>query len=198
MTCTTPDCGNPTDLYLCRDCILELDDITRNQAPFLIENLDPVKQATKVTRKPGSEGGGGGKSGSKPAMNLDAHQLREWLSMLPESAHAHATNSPEAGRTVAMARIWVHNAERLVYGEEPKPASDGEEILRRLKEKGAKPMRTGDIVKWLREHAKISINKKHIYNWAERDYITRQNPGVKEHPTYDPVDVYTAYVRHAD
>lgn len=114
--CTCPDCHRLTSLYLCTDCIVDLDDLVK-EAWVLAPLLDgPIKQ-TSVTRAPGA-GGGGGVAGSKPPLSLDALLLQAWLRQLPFSAYSEAMENPEAGRTLFMARLWVKQAADLVWGPE--------------------------------------------------------------------------------
>lgn len=117
-SCTTEDCRRETTLYLCTDCIIELDALLEDVSP-LVRFLDGPIARTSVTRNPGS-GGGGGHPGSKPAINLDALLLKAWLCQLPDRAHAEAMDNPDAGRTLYMARIWVKQARDLVWGPEDK------------------------------------------------------------------------------
>lgn len=117
-TCTGPDCLKTTTLYLCTDCIVELDGLLED-VPVLVLLLDGPIARTSVTRNPGS-GGGGGVAGSKPAINLDALLLRAWLCRLPDRAHAEAMDNPDAGQTLYMARIWVGQGRDLVWGPEDK------------------------------------------------------------------------------
>lgn len=118
MSCTTPDCYRDTSLYLCTDCIIELDALLQD-VPALISFLDGPIAMTSVTRNPGS-GGGGGHPGSKPAINLDALLLKAWLCQLPARAHGAAMDNPKAGEHLYMARIWVKQARDLVWGPEDK------------------------------------------------------------------------------
>ncbi|MDI2019714.1 hypothetical protein [Paenarthrobacter nicotinovorans] len=117
-TCTAEDCNRPTSLYLCTDCILELDSLLADVDPIL-SLIDGAIEQTSVTRSPGASGGGG-HAKSKPAMNVDAWLLRSWLHQLPARAHATAMDNPKAGEILYMARIWVQQGRDLVWGPEDK------------------------------------------------------------------------------
>jgi hypothetical protein len=117
-TCTTLDCFRETTLYLCTECIVELDGLLQDVGT-LVRLLDGPIARTSVTKNPGA-GGGGGHAGSKPAINLDALLLKAWLCQLPARAHAEAMDNPDAGRTLYMARIWVPQGRDLVWGPEDK------------------------------------------------------------------------------
>jgi len=118
-TCTTPDCYRVTSLYLCTDCIIELDSLLADVGP-LLQFIGGAIDQTAVTRSPGASGGGGGHAKSQPAMNVDAYLLRAWLHQLPERAHATAMDNPKAGEILFMARDWVQRARDLVWGPEDK------------------------------------------------------------------------------
>ena len=114
--CTTENCGRLTTLFLCTACIVELDGLLED-VPALIPLLAGARAGTAVVRKAGS-GGGGGVTGSKPPGSLDAMMLQAWLAQLPERAYTLASDNPEAGRWLHMARIWVPQARSLVWGPE--------------------------------------------------------------------------------
>lgn len=116
-TCGTEDCSRVTSLYLCTDCIIELDDLLED-IPVLVKFLRGPLHKTSVTRPPG--GGGGGVAGSTPPISIDALLLREWLWQLPNRAHATAMDDPNAGQVMFMARLWVNQARDLVWGPEDK------------------------------------------------------------------------------
>ncbi|WP_343317761.1 hypothetical protein AAFM46_10940 [Arthrobacter sp. TMP15] len=115
-TCTTPDCHRITSLYLCTDCIIELDDLLKDVDVLRVYLVGPLRR-TSVTRAPGA-GGAGGVAGSTPSISLDALLLQAWLGQLPARAHAEAMENPEAGQTLFMARLWVGQARDLVWGPE--------------------------------------------------------------------------------
>ena len=93
--CTAPDCYRETTLFLCTDCIVELDALLQD-VPALLSMIDGAIEQTAVTRNPGS-GGSSNPAGSKPAANLDAMMLKVWLGQLPERAHTVAADNPKAG-----------------------------------------------------------------------------------------------------
>lgn len=116
-TCTTDDCHKPTSLYLCTDCIVELDSLLADVEP-LLQFIGGAIDQTAVTRSPGASGGGGGVAKSSPAMNVDAYLLRAWLHQLPTRAYETAADNPLAGQILFMARDWIPRARDLVWGPE--------------------------------------------------------------------------------
>lgn len=79
---TREQCTNTTELYLCQDHALELEELIQ-EAGFLWACLDPVMQATKSTR-PANQGPGssGAKQWTPPvpdaAVGLDRDGIRAW------------------------------------------------------------------------------------------------------------------------
>lgn len=116
-TCTTDDCHKQTSLYLCTDCIVELDSLLKDRGP-LLKFIGGAIDQTAVTRSPGASGGGGGVAKSRPAMNVDAYLLRAWLHQLPYRAYETASDNPDAGKILFMARDWIPKARDLVWGPE--------------------------------------------------------------------------------
>jgi hypothetical protein len=185
--CTTDDCHKETSLYLCTDCIVELDGLLKD-VPALIEMLAGAREGTSVVRNPGS-GGGGGPSGSKPPGSLDAMLLQGWLSQLPKRAHSEAMDNPEAGRTLYMARIWVDHAKALVYG--PEEHAVNHDALRERVRDIAPPMTTRELLPWLRTNARIAITSMDIRDWARRGKLI---PVEREpQPTYNPHEVLNVW-----
>jgi hypothetical protein len=186
--CTTPDCGRRTTLYLCTECIVELDSLLKD-VPTLCEFMQHVIYRTSVTRNPAA-GGGRSHPKSMPPINLEADHLRDLLKTLPRRAHTEATENPEAGRTLYMARIWVRNARTLVWGPEDPPI-DHAENQRRIKAADLSPMPTRQLVPWLKEKAGIVITSMDIRNWARRGHL--HAVPTQPHPSYHPHEVITAW-----
>ena len=185
--CTTDDCGRLTTLYLCTACIGELDALLED-VPALIPLLAGARAGTAVTKKPGS-GGGGGHAGSKPPGNLDAMMLQTWLQQLPARAYTLATDNPDAGHWLYMARIWVKQARHLVWGAETETI-DHQKNRERIKE-AAPPMPTRTLVPWLRANARITITAMDIRNWVRRGKLVAVDR--QPQPTYHPHEVLNAW-----
>lgn len=189
--CTTEECGRTSELYLCTRCIIELDELLTD-VPFLRVNLDPVLQATKVTKRAGNSGGSGtNNTASRPPTSIDAGLTRQWLAVLPDRAYTEATNNPDAGQTLYMARIWVNNARRLVWGN--KAETVNHEDLKKQVEDIAPAMPTRHLLPFLREKAGISVTGMDIRNWVRRGHL---RPIEREpQPTYLPHEVLAAWNR---
>lgn len=191
MTCTLADCQEESTLYLCEEHRLELADLIVG-VDFLIANLDPHVQATKVTRRPGTNEGGNStnKAGSKPP-TIDTTQLRYWLWELPRNAYNEARNNSQAGHTLFMARIWVPRARNLVYGAEPETIDH--DAIRTQVENIAPPMPTRQLLPWLKENAGIIIKRADINNWRQRGHLhpAQLDPS----PAYRPHDVLDLWHR---
>ncbi|MDN4645374.1 hypothetical protein [Arthrobacter sp. PsM3] len=185
-SCTTPDCRRVTTLYLCTQCIVELDGLL-DDTDDLIRLLAGAREGMAVARKPG--GGGGGHPGSKPPGNLDAMLLQAWLSQLPARAFGEATDNPKAGDILYMARIWVPQARELVWGPEDEiiDHATNRERVRDI----APPMPTRQLLPWLRTNAKIAITSMDIRDWARRGKLRAVD--TEPQPTYHPHEVLSAW-----
>lgn len=185
--CTTEDCHRETSLYLCTDCIVELDALLKD-VPALIDMLDGARTGTAVVRNAGG-GSGGGHPGSRPPGSLDAMMLQTWLNQLPERAHGEAMDNPNAGHTLYMARIWVRHARALVWGPEEETVNHtaNRERIRDI----APPMPTRELLPWLRKNAKIAITSMDIRNWARRGKLKPHS--IHPQPTYHPHEVLNAW-----
>ena len=189
MICNAKDCGELTSgLHLCEEHRAELRDLL-DGVDFLIVNLDPAIQAGKVVKKPGgNEGGNGTRSASsRPPVELDANQIRYMLWELPRDAYIEARDNPDAGRTLFMARIWVTNGRKLVYGSDDDVPTNPQVLQEKLAEEVPAALRIKPLIDWL--HAKHGLNIKAslIRQWDKRGKITRNNQ--TGFPTYDPATV---------
>lgn len=113
MTCTTADCNNPTDQYLCGQCVndlqLWLDKVTETR-----QMLFTTMAKLDNTGPKNSEGGGGGSIGSAMPLREGAMEKRFALAMwegldakiLARDEHAHGF--------LGMLRELIQDAEKLV------------------------------------------------------------------------------------
>ena len=186
--CTTEDCRNWTEQYLCGRCIEDLQ-AWIDQVAFLLPELDVTIAKQDVTRSQNMGGSGGGKPGSASPTNLDASQLKLNLQSVYPNAADYATD-PYAARCAWMIQEWVTKAERVISGPEAE-IIDHAAIQAKLDDHDVKPMPTREIVPWLRDKAQISIKSKDIRNWAQRGKLT---PVEREpQPTYRPQDVLAVW-----
>lgn len=63
-----------------------------------------------------------------------------------------------------------------------------------------KHLQTRRALKWIREHANLSIKSTDVRNWAREGKLTATNPerGKREHPTYNVADILTIHYRHVE
>ena len=185
--CTTEDCSNPTDLYLCGQCVRDLQqwiDKAREYAP----ELDVTIARLDVLRTAGNGGGGGGKAGSAAPLNLDAVQLQMNLRSIHPDAGEYARDERAAG-LAWLIQDWVTKAERLISGPETERV-DHAGIRERVQDI-APAMPTRDLLPWLREKAGVSIKGMDIRNWARRGKIRAVDTAPQ--PTYRPHEVLAAW-----
>lgn len=164
MICTTPDCGRPTETYLCKQCVSDLEKWLE-QIPLLLPELDVTIARLDVTRPGNSETRSTNVAGSAAPANLDALQLKLNLASVTHTAAEYAKEDHAAG-TAWIIQEWCKNAELMISGPE-EPHINHDANKERVKEI-APPMTTRHLIPWLRKNAKIAIVAKDIRNWAAR------------------------------
>lgn len=187
--CTTMDCGNFTDQYICNQCVSDLQawiDKAHKYAPELnvtIAKLDVLRHA-------GSTGGGGGKAGSAAPVNLDAVQLQQNLYSVDRDAKVYALDQFAAGIAWTI-QDWVNKAERIISGPEAEHV-DHEAIRAKVKDV-APAMPTRELLPWLRTNAGITITSQHIRDWVRRGHLAAVSRTPQ--PQYLPHEVLAAWNR---
>jgi len=185
--CTTDDCRNMTSAYLCAQCVSDLQSWIARIPILLVELRVTIARLDNV--RPAGGGGGGSKPGSAAPINLDALQLAENLRTVGKSAKDYAHQEHAAGSAWLIAD-WVTKAELLVSGPEAEHVNH-HAIKTKLAEHDPGPMPTSDVVKWLKDKARIHITSMDIRNWVRRDKLTPIEQG--RYPTYHPYDVLNAW-----
>lgn len=201
-TCLVESCDTPTELYLCMPHAHELEELIQ-EARFLWVNLDPLLQATKNTR-PANQGpavSGGGPKLPVPvdAIDIDPDGVRAWLLTYTRyDSWEVATKHADAGQFYAHCKYMIERARPLVHGPKARQPKSTGYIRAKLKlYDGCERKKSADMRSWFRTHG-IQIKAKDLNNWVMRGKITahRQDPSnKKEHPTYDPTEVYDAYTK---
>ena len=111
--CTTTDCGNFTDLYLCNQCVsdlqLWLDKVTETR-----QMLFTTMAKLDNTGPKNSEGGGGGSTGSAMPLRDGAMDKRHALAIWEGHNAAELANDEYAGGFLGMLRGLIQEAEKLV------------------------------------------------------------------------------------
>lgn len=185
IACTTDDCENPTEAFICNRCTEDLQ-AWLDKIPPLVDDLAVTVARLDKVRK--NTGGNSNKAGSAAPINLDAFEVRWYLQAISPNAKDHAKD-PEAAQIALNVQNAVKLAEQLISGPEPtKPKTDG--IRERLEEQMT-PMTTRELIPYLREKAHIVITSMDIRNWARRGKI---RPITRDpHPTYNAMEVIDAW-----
>lgn len=183
-TCTTTDCGRPTETYLCAQCVTDLDAWIQKANEYAPE-LDVTIAKQDVLRKAGNTGGGGNKAGSAAPVNLDAIQLQQNLySAGSRTAAVYAQDQFAAGIAWTI-QDWVTKAERLISGPEAERVDHA--AIREKVQDIAPAMTTRQLIPWLRDNAGITLKRSDINNWRMRGKL---RPVEREpQPTYLPHEV---------
>ena len=111
--CTTEKCNEPTDLYLCSQCVsdlqLWLDKVTETR-----QMLFTTMAKLDNTGPKNSEGGGGGSTGSAMPLREGAMDVRYALAIWEGHAAKDLARDPHAGGFLGMLRELIQDAEKLV------------------------------------------------------------------------------------
>lgn len=184
--CTAEACNQPTEQYLCNQCVKDLQ-AWIDQIPLMLSELPGVIYRTAQTKPIGAQGSNGGAADLSP-INLDALQLKTHLESVNPDANTYASDEHAAG--IAWLIVdWVQKADQLISGPEPEWV-DHQQIRERI-EGQAPPMPTRKLVPWLRQNAKISLKGKDIRNWAARGKL---HPVTRTpQPTYWPHEVLAVH-----
>lgn len=164
MTCTTPDCETPTETYLCKQCVSDLQ-ARIDSIHFLLPEMDVAIARLDVTRPSNPETKSSNDAGSAAPANLDAIELKARMQTVTNTAAEYALMDHAAGTAWIIAE-WETKAELLISGP-LEPRINHAANKERVKEI-APPMTTRHLVPWLRKNAKIAIMAKDIRNWAAR------------------------------
>lgn len=192
MTCTTSDCNQPTDLYLCNQCVSDLQ-ASIEYAHRLLPDLDVTIARLDVTRPGNPETRTTNVAGSAAPANLDALQLKLNMEAVNQTAAEYAHDPRVAGMAWLLGE-WCKKAELLVSGpEEPRinHAANRERVANI-----APPMTTRQLLPWLRTNARIAITSQQIRHWAQRGHLkpVTRDPS----PTYHPHEVINAWHQRKD
>lgn len=133
MICTTPECNRPTSVYLCGQCVSDLQ-AWIDRVPAMREELFITMAKLDAIAPRNSEGSGGGKTESDLPVNDRAMDMRHAL-MLWEGQDAKSLAKDKyAGGFLAMLQDLLDKAEviidlprqQIVYGPCQAETPDGE------------------------------------------------------------------------
>jgi len=185
--CTTEDCRNMTHVYLCTQCVTDLQ-AWLDRIPVLLIDLRVTIARLDNVRPVGGGGSGGSRPGSAAPINLDALQLAENLKSCASDAKAYAHDDRAAG-LAWLIQDWCRKAELLVSGPEAETINHAD--IRKRVQNIAPPMPTRDLTKWLRDHARIHVTSMDIRNWVRRGKLAAVDR--EPQPTYHPHEVLDAW-----
>ena len=111
--CTTETCNAPTDLYLCGQCVSDLQQWL-DKIPETRQMLFTTMAKLDNTGPKNSEGGGGGSTGSAMPLRDGAMDKRYALAMWEGLGAAELAKDEYAGGFLSMLRELIQEAEKLV------------------------------------------------------------------------------------
>ncbi|QEP06176.1 hypothetical protein [Glutamicibacter sp. ZJUTW] len=193
--CTTPDCGQDATLYICNQCINDLQAWLSKCAEILPELDDTIARLDNV-RVSNNEGGNGSRSaGSSAPLNLDAMQLKINLASLTQTAEHYAKDQHAAGIAWTI-QDWYTKAELLISGPEEDAPSEISILQARekLDSQFPEPLPPRDCATWLRENAGIKIAGRTINDWHHRGKIRKHPGSTPKRPLYSAKEVLAVHM----
>ena len=213
MTCTTERCNNPTDQYLCGQCVndlqLWLDKVTETR-----QMLFTTMAKLDNTGPKNSEGGGGGSTGSAMPLRLDAMEKRYALAIWEGQDASELAKDKHAHGFLGMLRDLITEAETIVdltaevwaatctCGETVTSdhdsatclncgANNRKETLQTAKARkvATNLVDTRELIDWIKTYTGHDVTENQIYIWANRGQIPQAQ---KKPPRYDPLAVAMA------
>lgn len=189
--CTVETCDRPTQMYLCSQCITELQ-TAWDAIPALLPVLQLIVRGEEKPFHQPTAGGRGGSMGSKPPINLSALSLVQDLQLALGCTPADYGRQSDGWKAKLQIEQWVADADRMVNGEEESlPTEDYLRYRADQKLKEIKPTTVRYLLPWFEEMTGIHLTQKQVQKWAERKKIKRRNE--EGHPTYHPADLLAAH-----
>ncbi|WP_102157691.1 hypothetical protein [Zhihengliuella halotolerans] len=196
--CTTTDCQNPTETYLCSQCVSDLQQWI-DKVPDLIEELFTTMARQDQVRT-GRNGGNGGDIHAPMPIRADAAELRQALHIWVKQDAGQLAHDQHAGNFLPMLRDLIKRAERIIdlppdetiivgtcqcgakltakIDQHDVPCTECDTVydrntlddhLRQLVR--GEPMRPRQAIEHLRRNANVSIKIKDIKNWVQLGHL---------------------------
>lgn len=188
--CSTTDCDTDAgDLYLCQQCISDLDQWLEKGRTIVPEMGVTIARLDNV-RPTNNEGNNGTKSaGSAAPLNIGALELQMSLEDDLRFTAAEYAADPYSATDAPRVIEDIKKAELLVSGPEG-DAPTQDRLIRaavEIRELVPEHMSGPDLSLWLKNVHKMTVYPFLIRKWAQRGHITRTNSDGR--PTYSPAAV---------
>lgn len=164
MNCTTSDCNQPTDLYLCTQCVSDLQ-ASIEYAHRLLPDLDVTIARLDVTRPGNPETRSTNVAGSAAPANMDALQLKLNMEAVTKTATEYAHDPRVAGMAWLLGE-WCKSAEVLISGPE-EIRIDHEAKRERARKARGEPLPPREAIDYVRKKTKVSIKMYDFKNWVK-------------------------------
>lgn len=199
LICAMTNCdANPGELYLCPQCIQDLDAWLEKGRTIVPEMGVTIARLDNV-RPTNNEGNNGTKSaGSAAPLNIGALELQMSLEDDLRFTAADYAADPWSATKAPDVIERIKEAELLVSGPEDEYI---DHAANRAKVNDiAPPMPMRELLPWLRTNAKMTITSKAIESWVHRGFLTPATRGSRAAPgipavssTYHPHEVIRAW-----
>lgn len=191
--CTSNDCGQDATLYICNQCIRDLQ-AWIDKVPDMMQELLITMGRLDKTRTAKSEGGNG--LTTEPSALISDHllELRTALRIWEHRNAEELAHDQHSGGFTDMLKRVLANAEKAIDLPEEEPKPDPEEITQQLEEHYPEALTPRECANWLRTHAGIKIAARNINDWYHRGKIRKQEGSTPKRPLYSAKEVLLAHM----
>ena len=191
--CTTADCGMDATLYLCPQCIRDLQ-AWIDKVPDMMQELLITMGRLDNTRTAKSEGGNGLTTEPSALISDRLLELRTALRIWENQNAEQLAHDQHSGNFIDMFVKILKRAENAIDlpKEEPKP--DPEQIAKQLEGQYPEALTPSECATWLRSNAGISIAARNINDWYHRGKIKKQEGSTPKRPLYSTKEVLLAHM----
>ena len=191
MICTTPDCGEPSELYLCNDCIRDLQAWIDRVPVMRAELFITMAKLDKVGTQHGEGGNGMTKEAPLPIREA-ASAKRTALSYWTHRTAQQLAHDEHAGKYQAMLQKLIEQSERVIDLPPDDELRSPDDIRAQL-EPHAPPMPAKECAAYLTQLGVLRITKQDIANWVYHGHLTADEGQGTRTPKYKPTSVLIAY-----
>lgn len=192
-TCTTADCGLDATLYICNQCIRDLQ-AWINKVPDMMHELLITMGNLDNTRTTRNEGGNGLTSDPREPVSDHLLTLRSALRIWEHRNAEELAHDQYSGEFTDMLKRILKRAETAIDLPEEEPQPDHEHLTQQLEEHYPQALTPRECANWLRTHAGIKIAARNINDWYHRGKIQKQEGSTPKRPLYSAKEILLAHM----
>lgn len=193
-TCSTENCENPTNQYICGQCARDLQ-AWIDKVPEMRAELFITMARLDNTATPNNEGGNGQTTNNTTPINEHALAMRAALEPWEYANAQQLAHDQHSANYQPMLQQLLQQAETIIDLPETEPPTDPGEIRERL-EPHTQPMPAKDCAHYLSGLGVLRVTRQDIANWVHHGHLTADEGAGTRTPRYKPTTVLIAYERN--